>query len=133
VSKRFELKPEYVENALVIYKSDLRDFNEKWTALEDLGTDMLVNKDFEDTYKCSMCLNIVKRPTSCKECDALFCSRCIEKNPLDQCSLCNTAGIKKRIGKRLNRQVKNILDDLKFSCPICKKTFKYENFKRHKE
>ena len=48
MSKKFDLKSEDVENVLSIYKQHLRVTTEKWTALEDLGTDMLVNTDFKD-------------------------------------------------------------------------------------
>ena len=46
-SKKFDLKDEDVQNVLTIYKKHLREINDKWFELEDLGTDMLVSKDNE--------------------------------------------------------------------------------------
>mmetsp|Transcript_39291 Transcript_39291/g.59990 ORF Transcript_39291/g.59990 Transcript_39291/m.59990 type:complete len:101 (-) Transcript_39291:611-913(-) len=69
---------------------------------------------FINELKCLICMNIVIRPTECKECDALFCSDCITKNRQqgynrnnDKCPQCKRA----LTDKPMNRKLKQILID----------------------
>ena len=47
MGKKFDLKAEDVQDLLSIYKKHLKEMNEKWCALEDLGTEMLLTKENE--------------------------------------------------------------------------------------
>ena len=92
-----------------------------------LRKDYLENQAQED-FICGVCTFIVEEPSCCNECDANYCKTCIDG--LDTCPKCQ-ANIKGITEKRYNRILAKYLNDLKFLCPVCKKTFAYADRMEH--
>ena len=79
----------------------------------------------------------MKDPIDCEKCIAIFCAKCLKKNPQNQCAYCGTKDIKKRLDLKFNQKLLNLLqgllNELQFSCSICQEIFKYEEHQDHIE
>jgi len=79
----------------------------------------------------------VKDPIDCEKCIAIFCAKCLKKNPQNQCAYCGTKDIKKRLDLKFNQKLLNLLqgllNELQFSCSICQEIFNYEEHQDHIE
>ena len=80
-----------------------------------------------------MCSNIVIDPLECCSCEALFCKNCIEKHTTlnidKKCPNCRSLFKPK---ENVSRLIKNVLNDLKFNCPLeCGDQFTYEKKESH--
>jgi hypothetical protein len=89
------------------------------------------DKDLLDVYTCNICLNIVKNPKACLQCDGLTCSQCIEtilktKNTYPNCRSVYDE-------RKLSRHEKSILNSIQIICPNkpCPIITKYEFIKEH--
>jgi len=49
----------------------------------EISEDQIINKEifkgFEDEITCSICLKLLRDPTSCSKCETCFCKTCIEE------------------------------------------------------
>ena len=83
-------------------------------------------------YECIICSCIAWEPMECLQCSAFACAKCIKKwndEGSNQCPTCNDiSGYKK-----LNRHLKNQMEQLSFKCKInsCTTTFKYSDALEH--
>ena len=85
----------------------------------------------DDRFCCEICSLIIWDPVSCSECDQLYCEKCIDdwiKKSKD-CPHCRKIFTK----TNLNRYVKNMLYEVKLTCPSdeCKKEIKYGDMITH--
>ena len=80
-------------------------------------------------FKCIFCFDIVLDPVQCGTCNNIFCRRCIDKYtdlfPF-KCPFCNNFKPEK-----LNRKLKEILEDFHVKCESCDRTFDYERYQKH--
>jgi len=101
----------------------------------------LTNENFIDENReklqditCSICLNIINQPISqCQNCEELFCENCIDKyiQTNDNCPHCRNKPFQKQI---LGRKFKNLLNHLKFRCPLqCGELFGFADSESHKD
>ena len=102
-----------------------------------LTEDMLAEGNLEPEFICTICMNVLKNPRQCKECEGFVDNDCLEhwwkssasynENHRNQCPLC-----KKRNGfTNMHRMVMNWLNNKLFKCKLCDATFKYEKFDDH--
>lgn len=68
--------------------------------------------DIDSHYICLICLGVIVDPIECKQCDSLYCKRCLKKNSLKCPKRCD----KKQYGKP-NRFVMDLLNQTRFRCP----------------
>lgn len=90
----------------------------------------VLNKDYLSSlgefYKCNICKKIMINPTDCEICGHSFCNDCITKT---KCPF----GCEKKSLKPSSMGIKNLLNNLKFSCSNegCKETISYLDIKTH--
>src|SRR4051812_26268423 len=78
---------------------------------------------------CCICLDIVKAPLECENCESLYCEDCWEimKIAGRKCVLHCTAPIKKA-----NKFLRDMLSKLKIKCETCNKTgIQYDIYIKH--
>lgn len=88
-------------------------------------------KDIIKSLYCCICLDIVKSPFECENCESLYCEDCWEMMKIagKKCVINCTAPVKKA-----NKFVRDMLSKLKITCEICSKTgIDYEIYVKHSE
>ena len=101
---------------------------------EDYFSDDCIVKDnffisIEDLLKCPLCNKILKEPYMCKDCQSVYCKKCLENNSnLKKCP---------KDGKEITfiySIVKNdLLSKLKYKCKKCSKIVIQTDIKSHLE
>ena len=91
-------------------------------SLKTLDPDLLVHRD--DDFICSVCLMLVKDPTSCKSCSEIFCKACVRQMASNACPTCRDPQIKQSIDEKFHRKLLFQLNELELKCTNCSKTYK---------
>lgn len=84
-----------------------------------------------NSFICCICLEIVKNPMECDNCESLYCEECWDMMKISgkKCVLHCTAPV-----KRASKFVRDILSLLKITCEICgKKGIEYDVYVNHME
>ena len=94
--------------------------------------------DFEESFRCSICYNVVKDPKECRQCSNLNCKDCLvrwwEESGLPALDLegkkCPNCAEKKGF-QEVNRLVMGLLNKQEFRCKKCDEIFTYKDFEDH--
>lgn len=122
----FEPKPVLLtnlENAL----TENVDFNKR------VCGDNAVGGKFDEYFSCMICLMVVEEPQECLECNQLTCKECLDGWQAKGEQTCPGCRGSLNINSKLNRFVKQSLDNIELNCDSCSGQFKYENRRQHWE
>ena len=74
------------------------------------------DKKIEQEWSCPICMMVVYDPVSCKNCDPLYCRRCILRNLNNKCPTCNQESDFRPANLKLKNMLMKITID---GCPHC--------------
>ncbi|CAI2367662.1 unnamed protein product [Moneuplotes crassus] len=110
--------------------------------MTELTTDRVVQGNISDAIICQICLNILDNGRECKQCEAPFCGKCIDKyisvkrtENANQILSCPKGCPKLKL-KKLHRMVQGVIDKLKVKCGIsnkCNAIDTIDNIKEHEK
>ena len=85
--------------------------------------------ELDGYFSCEICLCVVNDPSECNECNQLVCEVCIKGwlKAHRNCPTCRKSYAK----RKLNRFVKQDLDQFEFKCEKCTETFAYKDKQQH--
>jgi hypothetical protein len=96
---------------------------------EELVENYIEYQEMIESLKCCICLDIVKVPFECENCESLYCEDCWEVMKIAgrKCVLHCTSPVKKA-----NKFVRDMLSKLKMRCETCGKSgISYEIYIKH--
>lgn len=80
------------------------------------------DKSLLEPFICCVCLLVAQEPVQCPNCETIFCKSCVDK--ANKCpNRCEIPNFKK-----LNRNLKLILEKFEFECKKCTENFSYIPF-----
>jgi len=95
-----------------------------------LSEENAVNRLNHD-FLCRICLQIVKSPVKCSECESVFCELCFDTWQLKSSSCPGNCKQDPVIVQKLGRFERNALNETQFCCPKCNEKFLYERCESH--
>ena len=78
-----------------------------------------------DSFTCNMCLCVLLFPLSCGECEILSCSACLEKVKMNGAVILCPNCRKPHSKSKINRILRDQLEQCEFSCTKCRADVKY--------
>ena len=108
----------------------LKRYNDKIPICDDL----VINKSYflplSNDLTCQICQGLLDNPILCANCEIPFCSQCI-----DQWTKKNNQCVMKCEGifqpKKIQRMIKNMMENVLLECKICKKTINLVEYPNH--
>ena len=76
----------------------------------------------QEEFECTICLNIVQKPTQCTSCDTIFCTPCISQMHQSKCPTCL---LQNAPFKPIDRVVTKFLHRMSFTCQECHDPYSY--------
>jgi len=118
---------------LHLFEVDEQSFSESVSSLTDhKKTGKCIRIDPESctqnlasVFTCMICTFVLHEPISCKMCEKMFCGGCIQQcaKRLGQLNCPNCC--KKFDGEKINRELRNLLEETEYKCANCFEQFKY--------
>jgi len=130
MKKLSPIKLTKAEYSLNLFKMDMKNLH---IVPENNLTEKNAEAQTMEYNTCKICYSIVKDPICCNQCEDLFCSSCLNDwiNDGKGCPHCRAKPFKE---SRINRFVKNMLNNIVIVCPSgCEEKFIYENLIKHLE
>jgi hypothetical protein len=90
-----------------------------------------LENDILEEYTCCVCLNLINNPTSCKSCELLICSKCMDNSlkKSDKCPNCKNIFTSTEVKGKL----KSLMNKIELQClnEQCRWPIKYEFLEDH--